>query len=325
MNVLLTGCAGFIGSKVAKLLLDEGHSVTGVDNLHDARLGNLHQWRLDSLGASPRFTFDCLDISVPGALKSFVNRGHRTKPISAVINLAARAGVRDSLKEPRAYYETNTLGVLNLLNICRDLEINKFIQASTSSVYAAEIKGRIREDAPSSRPLSPYAASKNAAETLLYSYHHLYGIDATVLRYFTVYGPGGRPDMSIFRFIRGIAEGRTITLHGDGNQQRDYTYVDDVARGTIAALGLCGYNVINLGNEKPIAINDVIRMVEGQVGRKARIERRKMHPADPLVRWADVGRAGQLMDWTPAIDVEEGIRRTVDWYLECREWAADLP
>ena len=307
------------------MLLDVGHSVLGVDNLRDARLGKLHQWRLDNLGSSTRFTFNRLDISSPGALKSFVHRGHRTEPISAVVNLAARAGVRDSLKEPRAYYETNTLGVLNLLEICRDLEIKKFIQASTSSVYAADLDGPISEDAPSSRPLSPYAASKKAAETLLYSYHHLYGIDATVLRYFTVYGPGGRPDMSIFRFIRGIAEGRTITLYGDGNQRRDYTYVDDVARGTIAALGLGGYNVINLGNEKPVAINNVIRMVEEQVGRKARIEHRGMHPADPMVRWADVSRARRLMGWTPAIDVEEGIRRTVDWYMECREWAADLP
>ena len=325
MKVLLTGCAGFIGSRVAKLLLDEGHSVLGVDNLRDARLSRLHQWRLDSLGSSARFTFDCLDISDAGALRSFVHRCHRAEPISAVVNLAARAGVRDSLNEPRAYYETNTLGVLNLLEICRDLEIGKFIQASTSSVYAAEMKGPISEDAPSSRPLSPYAASKNAAETLLYSYHHLYGIHAAVLRYFTVYGPGGRPGMSIFRFIRGIAEGRAITLYGDGNQQRDYTYVDDVARGTIAALNLCGYNVINLGNEKPVAINDGIRMVEEQVGRKARIERREMHPADPLVRWADVGHARRLMGWTPQVDIQEGVRRTVDWYMECREWAADLP
>ena len=325
MNILVTGCAGFIGSNVTRLLLETGHSVEAIDNLHQKRLRRLQQWRLETLEASPRFSFHCVDVTDADALEYVVRDSHRKSPISAVINLTARAGVRDSLKDPHAYYQTNTLGVLNLVNLCRDLQIKKFIQASTSSVYEAELKGPIREDVPSSRPISPYAASKNAAETLLYSYHHLYDIQTTVLRYFTVYGPGGRPDMSIFRFVRGIAEGRTITVYGDGNQQRDYTYVDDVARGTIGALDLNGYNTINLGNEKPVAIIDVVRMVEGQVGRKARIDYREMHPADPLVRWADVGRARELMNWTPSIDIEEGIRRTVNWYMECRGWAADLP
>ena len=325
MNILVTGCAGFIGSNVTRLLLEAGHSVEAIDNLHQKRLRRLQQWRLENLDASPRFSFHCVDVTDTDALESVVGESHRKSPISAVINLAARAGVRDSLEQPRAYYETNTLGVLNLVNLCRDLQINKFIQASTSSVYAAELKGPIREDTPSSHPISPYAASKNAAETLLYSYRHLYGIQTTVLRYFTVYGPGGRPDMSIFRFVRGISEGRTITVYGDGNQQRDYTYVDDVARGTIGALDLCGYNTINLGNEKTVAIIDVVRMVEEQVGRKAIIDYREMHPADPFVRWADVGRARKLMDWSPSVDIEEGIRRTVNWYMECRGWAADLP
>ena len=324
-NILVTGCAGFIGSNVAKLLLEAGHSVEGVDNLHHAPLHRLQQWRLDYLHSHPQFTLHCLDITDATALKSAITQAHRLNPISAVINLAARAGVRDSLEQPRAYYDVNTLGVLNLLKLCRDLGISKFIQASTSSVYAAELCGPISEDAPSSRPLSPYAASKNAAETLLYSYHHLYDIHTTVLRYFTVYGPGGRPDMSIFRFIRGIVEGRTITVYGDGSQQRDYTYVDDVARGTAAALNLSGYHIINLGNQTPVSITHVIQIIEEQVGKKAIIEYQDMHPADPLVRWADTSRAEKLMDWTPVVAIEEGVRHTIDWYMACRDWAADLP
>ena len=149
------------------------------------------------------------------------------------------------MENPRAYYEVNVLGALNLLELCREFGVGKFILTSTSSVYGAAVDGPVGEDAVSSRPLSPYAASKKAAETLLYSYHHLYGIDAVALRYFTVYGPGGRPDMSIFRFIRGIAEAETITVYGDGTQQRDFTYVDDIARGTVASLPLSGYKTIN--------------------------------------------------------------------------------
>ena len=325
MNVLLTGCAGFIGSNVAKLLLKAGHSVEGVDNLHQGRLFRLQNWRLEGLNAVPQFTFHCVDIANPDALKGVIERIHQYKPISAVINLAARAGVRDSLDQPRAYYEVNTMGVLNLLDLCRDEGIGKFIQASTSSVYSAELEGPIHEDDTSSQPLSPYASSKNAAETLLYSYHHLYGINATVLRYFTVYGPGGRPDMSIFRFIRGVIESRTITVYGGGTQRRDYTYVGDVARGTVAALNLSGYNILNLGNETPVAINDVIRIIERQVGENALISHEDMHPADPLVRWADTSRARRMMGWDPSVDIEEGIRRTVDWYMKCRDWAVHLP
>ena len=248
----------------------------------------------------------------------------RSSGLSAVINLAARAGVRGSVEAPLAYYEANTLGTLNLLEICREFDIGTFVLASTSSVYGAGITGPIAEDAQSSRPLSPYAASKKAAETLLYAYHHLHGIDASVLRYFTAYGPAGRPDMSIFRFVRGITEGEPITVYGDGTQQRDFTYVSDVARGTVAALDLQGYEAINLGNDRPVALNQVIRLIEEAVGREARIQYQAMHPADPMVTWADISRARSLLGWTPAVVIEEGIRRAVDWYSEHREWARTL-
>ena len=249
---------------------------------------------------------------------------HTRIPISAIINLAARAGVRGSVAEPRSYLEANTLGCLNLLELSKEMGIGKFILASTSSVYGAEVEGPVREDAQSSRPLSPYAASKKAAEALLYSYHHLYGMDAAVLRYFTVYGPAGRPDMSIFRFIRGIAEGEAITVYGDGTQQRDFTYVTDVARGTVAALDLKGYETMNLGNENPVSVNEMVATIGRLVGRDAQINYEERHPSDPLLTWADIGRAKSLLNWTPEVDLEEGIRRTVEWYMENREWARSL-
>ena len=321
MSVLVTGCAGFIGSNVAKRLLETGRTVLGVDCLCRRDDLPLQQWRLDTLKPHRRFSFHCIDLSDLDALKSLAEGQREEDRISAVFNLAARAGVRGSMQDPKSYLEVNTLGVLNLVEFCREFDIDRFIQASTSSVYGAEIIGPIAEDAQSSRPLSPYAASKKAAETLLYSYHHLYNLNVSVLRFFTVYGPAGRPDMSVFRFIRNIAESEPITVYGDGTQKRDFTYVNDVARGALAAMDIQGYVTVNLGNDRPVDLNRLIRIIEDAVGREARIEYQEMHPADPPVRWADISRAESLLKWVPAVDIEEGIRRTVDWYMEHREWA----
>ena len=172
--------------------------------------------------------------------------------------------------------------------------------------------------------MSPYAASKIAAETLLHSYHHLHGIDATVLRYFTVYGPAGRPDMSVFRFIRSVAEDEPITVYGDGTQQRDFTYVDDIATGTAAALEIAGYDTINLGSDRPIVLNDLIATIEDTLGRRARIEYERRHPADPSLTWANIGRARERLGWSPEVGIEEGIRRCVNWYMENRDWARHI-
>ena len=324
MNILVTGCAGFIGSNVARLLLELGYSVQGVDNLCDPYVAQLKEWRLGALARSSRFTFHRLGVSDNRGLHPIFRGDNPDGPVFAVIHLAASAGVRDSVENPRPYYETNVLGTLNLLELCREFSVSRFILASTSSVYGSQMTGPVAEDAPCNRPLSPYAASKAAAETLLHSYHHLHGVDATVLRYFTVYGPAGRPDMSVFRFVRAIAEGEPITVNGDGAQQRDFTYVDDVARGTAAALTLQGYETINLGNDRPLVLNDVIRMIEDAVGRHAQIQYQQRHPADPLITWADIGRARKLLDWTPVVGIEEGIRRAVAWYTENREWVKSL-
>ena len=324
MRILLTGCAGFIGARVTALLLDGGHEVIGIDSLVDSPDIRLKEWRLGTLANRQGFSFRRLDISVTDQLMRAVRLDDQLKQVSTVMNLGALAGVRGSVENPRRYYEVNVLGTLNLLEVCREFGVGRFVQASTSSVYGGDIDGPVSEDSDSSRPLSPYAASKKAAEALLYSYHHLHGIDAVALRYFTVYGPAGRPDMSIFRFISSIAEGEPITVFGDGTQQRDFTHVDDIARGTVAALGVTGYETINLGYGRPVTLNDVIRLIENAVGKHALIERQDRHPADPMMTWADISRARNLLGWTPTVDIEEGIRRTVEWYLANRDWARTL-
>lgn len=326
LNIILTGCAGFIGSNVSRLLLEAGHAVQGIDNLNNAYSVRLKRWRLAQLSTLPGFTFHQIDISDFDATRyaftpTAVGDG---EAVSAVINLGARAGVRYSVENPWTYYESNTLGTLNLLELCREFDVGKFVLASTSTVYGTQPPGPFMEKAHSSRPLSPYAASKKAAETLLYSYHHLHGLDTTVLRFFTVYGPAGRPDMSIFRFIRNITEGEPITVFGDGTQQRDFTYVDDVARGTVAAVRPLGYETINLGNDRPIALRDVITMIEHSVGKEAKIEYGDMHAADAMFNWADVGSARMLLDWSPTVGIEDGVQRTVNWYMENRDWAKYL-
>lgn len=323
---LVTGCAGFIASRVVKMLTEAGHFVVGLDNLNDAYDPRLKQWRLDRLQADAAFRFASLDITDRASLQRLFagdpGKGNADRgdcPYSAVINLAARAGVRASVEDPWAYYHTNVDGTLNLLEMCRRFGVKKFVLASTSSLYGANCPSPFREDAETDRPLSPYAASKKAAETLAYTYHHLHGLDVSVLRYFTVYGPAGRPDMSVFRFIRRMAEGEPIVVFGDGSQERDFTYVDDIARGTVAALRPLGYEIVNLGGDRPIRLSTVIDEIAKLVGRPLQIERRPAHPADVPATWADVSKAQRLLGWSPQVPIEEGLRRTVAWYRENRE------
>jgi nucleoside-diphosphate-sugar epimerase len=301
--------------------LQDDHRVIGIDNINDAYDVRLKHWRLARLRDQPGFEFYKLDICDRSAVGSALDS---MTAIDGVINLAARAGVRQSLEDPWVYLETNCAGALNLLEECRRRSIRKFVLASTSSLYGGENPVPYAEDMSTSRPLSPYAASKKAAESFCYSYHHLYGLDVTVLRYFTVYGPAGRPDMSLFRFVQWITEERPVVVFGDGRQSRDFTYVDDIARGTIAALQPAGYAIINLGSDRPVVLMDAIRMVERIVGKEARLEFRDAHPADVPATWANIARARQQLDWVPEVRLEEGIARLVDWYNENRSWARDI-
>lgn len=318
---LVTGVAGFIGAKVADLLLREGHLVVGIDNLNDAYDVRLKQWRLDQLLGQGGFRFSQIDISQRASLEThWPSMGS----FDGVINLAARAGVRYSVDNPWIYFETNTTGTLNLLELCRRHHIAKFILASSSSVYGVQNVTPYSESADTSRPLSPYAASKQAAETLCYTYHHLYDLDITVLRYFTVYGPAGRPDMSPFRFVQWISEGRPVTIYGDGRQLRDFTYIDDIARGTILGLKPLGYQVINLGTEHPIEILEAIQLIERLTGKPALLEFKPAHHADVRLTWANTTRAREQLGWQPEVSCEEGFARLVDWYREQRSWACEI-
>jgi UDP-glucuronate 4-epimerase len=317
---LVTGAAGFIASRVCDLLLEAGHHVVGVDNLNRAYDVRLKEWRLARLVRDDRFRFERVDIGDRDALARLVGAA---RP-EAVVNLAARAGVRQSVEDPWLYVDTNVTGTLNLLELCRSLGVRKFLLASTSSLYGARNPMPYREEADTNGPLSPYAASKKAAEVLCYTYHYLYGLDVSVVRYFTVYGPAGRPDMSLFRFVQWIAEGRPVVVFGDGRQSRDFTYVDDIARGTVAALAPVGYEVVNLGSDRPVVLAEAIRKAEALLGRSGRIEYRPRHAADVPATWADIGKARRLLGWEPQVAFDEGLARLVAWYRENREWAREV-
>ena len=316
-NYLVTGAAGFIASRVCEMLIEQGHTVTGVDNLNAAYDVRMKEYRLQQLRSLPAFTFLKLDISDPVAAASL-------PACEAVINLAARAGVRASVEDPRAFLQTNTFGTLNLLELCRQRRIPKFILASTSSIYGANAPIPTPETADSDHPLQPYAASKKGAEALCHSYHSLYGLDVTVVRYFTVYGPAGRPDMGMFRFIKWISEGQPLQLYGDGQQTRGFTFVDDIARGTIAALHPLGYEIINLGGHEVISVNSLIRVLETLIGKQAIIEHRPPNLAEMLTNQADTGKARSLLGWQPQVNFDRGLPSMVDWYRSERGWAKDL-
>ncbi len=319
MKVLVTGCAGFIGWKVSQKLIEKGHEVVGVDNLNDYYDLSLKKWRLRNLEERGNFKFYEVDIENYEALK-IIFQEHS---FDAVINEAARAGVRYSIKDPWVYLRTNAYGTLNLLELMKDHGIKKMVLASTSSLYAGQPMP-FKEDLPVNTPISPYAASKKSAEVMAYTYHYLYGIDVTVLRYFTVYGPAGRPDMSVFRFIYWIMKGEPIEVFGDGSQMRDFTYIDDIAEGTIRALKPMGYEIINLGNNNPHKLSEMMELIEKYTGKKAKIIQRDFHKADMKATWADISKANKLLDWKPEVSLEEGIRRTVKWFEENWEWVKEV-
>jgi nucleoside-diphosphate-sugar epimerase len=318
---LVTGAAGFIARRVIEMLLDRGDEVIGVDNLNDSYDVRLKYWRMDQLKPRQGFTFLQDDITRP---ELFAEIASKFPGIEAVIHLAARAGVRQAVEIPQVYLQTNTNGTLNLLEYCRQAGVKKFILASTSSIYGANPPLPTTEEADSSHPLQIYAASKKAAEVMAYTYHHLFGLDATVFRFFTVYGPAGRPDMVMFRFTQWIAEGKKVQITGDGSQMRGFTFVDDIARGVLAGLNPMGYEIINLGGHETVTINELLLKIEERLGKKANIEYIPRHPADADANWANVDKARRLLGWQPQVTLDLGITALVDWYLENRSWASQV-
>jgi len=318
-HYMVTGCAGFIASRVSELLVEAGHTVSGIDNLNDAYDPRLKHWRLARLQELPGFTFAQADIADNRQLSPI---WHSSPKPEAVFNLAARAGVRQSVEIPGTYYDTNVTGTLNLLELARQSGVDRFLLASTSSLYGAHNQVPYSEDSDTGRPLSPYAASKKAAEALCHSYHHLYGINVAIPRYFTVYGPAGRPDMSAFRFVQWISEDRPVTVYGNGTQKRDFTFVDDIARGTIAAgLNTQGFEIVNLGSDEPVELLSAVRLVERLVGRPARLQFQPAHRADVNVTWANIEKARRVFDWTPRTHFAEGVESLVRWYRDNAGWA----
>ncbi len=319
-KILITGVAGFIGNRTAQLLLDQGHEIVGVDNLNDYYDIRLKEYRLQSIIDHPKFEFHSIDIEHYSDLEQLF----QANSFDTVLNLAARAGVRYSLENPFIYLSTNTTATLNILELMRAYNTPKLVLASTSSLYAGQQMPFV-ETLPVNTPISPYAASKKAAEMMCYSYHYQYDIDISIVRYFTVYGPAGRPDMSIFRFIKWIDEEQPIELFGDGNQARDFTFIDDIAQGTIAAMKPLGFEIINLGGGKnPVSINYTIEYIENYFNKQAKINYKPFHKADIMETWADIDKAKMLLNWEPKVSLNDGLNQTLNWYSENKNWLVNV-
>jgi UDP-glucuronate 4-epimerase len=311
MKVLVTGGAGFIGSHLVERLLGAGHEVDVIDEFNDFYDPRIKRANLEGVrGRVGVFEADIRDVAV---VERIVTEGG----YGAIMHLAARAGVRPSIKEPRLYIETNILGTYNLLEAARKAGIGRFICASSSSVYGVLKTAPFREDMALTETISPYAATKLAAEQLCSNYSHLYGMRTINLRFFTVYGPRQRPDLAIHKFTRHIHEGKAIDQFGDGSTRRDYTYVDDIIQGVMACLTYEGQlcDVFNLGESQTTTLTELIRAIEEALGKKAVINTMPEQPGDVPLTYADISKARALLYYNPTTKIKEGIPKFVEWYL----------
>jgi UDP-glucuronate 4-epimerase len=312
-RILVTGAAGFIGFHLSKSLLDDGFEVLGIDNLNDYYDPNLKLARLEQLNPYKNFTFDKIDISDRKSLtKAFTD----FKP-KKVVNLAAQAGVRYSIENPYAYMNSNLVGFLNIIELCRHNNVKGLIYASSSSVYGGNTKIPFSAEDRVDNPISLYAASKKSNELIANAYSHLYGLHTTGLRYFTVYGPWGRPDMAMFIFTNKILVGEPIPVFNNGNMKRDFTYIDDIICGTRAAIDK-NYKceVFNLGNHKSEQLMDVVGLIERNLGKKAEINFLPIQPGDAPESFADINKSVEMLHFKPTTNVDVGINRFIDWYKE---------
>jgi UDP-glucuronate 4-epimerase len=329
MKILVTGSAGFIGFHLSKRLLARGDSVVGIDNLNAYYDVGLKRARLAQLQANPRFTFVEADIADRGAMQRLF------ESFEAVVNLAAQAGVRYSIENPHAYVEANLIGFVNILEGCRHHKVGHLVYASTSSIYGLNTALPFDESQNTDHPLSLYAATKKANEAMAHSYAHLFGLPCTGLRFFTVYGPWGRPDMALFKFTRGILAGEPIPVFNEGKMIRDFTYVDDIVEGIVrivdrppkadpswdaarpdAATSSAPWRVFNIGNHQRVELMRYIRALEAALGTQARLELLPMQAGDVQATEADTSALQAATGFKPATPVEEGIKRFVEWYRE---------
>ena len=310
-KVLVTGGAGFIGSHTTEALLARGDEVICLDNFNDYYDPARKRKNVAPFEGHPRYRLYEGDICDAERLEALFAAERPDK----VMHIAAMAGVRYSIQHPELYESVNVRGLLNTLEATRRHTVSNFVFASSSSVYGADSPVPFREDAPCNRPVSPYAATKRAGELLCYTYHHLYGLRCTCLRFFTVYGPRGRPDMAPYLFTRWVSDGEPLKMFGDGTTYRDYTYIDDIVAGVAAALDAdFGYEIVNLGNSQTVMLRDFIALVEDLVGRKANVVQMPPQPGDVPRTYADVSKARRLLGYDPKTPFAEGMARFVEWY-----------
>jgi UDP-glucuronate 4-epimerase len=330
MTVLVTGCAGFIGMHVAKRLLEGGATVVGLDNLNAYYDVRLKEARLAELAPFARFRFEKVDLADRPAME----RLFRTHAPRRIVHLAAQAGVRYSLQDPHAYVSANLAGFVNLLEACRHGGVEHLVYASTSSVYGANVATPFREDDPVDHPVSLYAATKRANELMAHTYSHLFGLPTTGLRFFTVYGPWGRPDMSMALFTQAILAGEPIRVFNHGRMRRDFTYVDDIVEGVVRVLDVvpragpadapgayahasssaAPFRLYNIGNSRPVELLEYIRLIEAATGRRAKLDLQPMQPGDVLATAADTSSLEAAVGFRPSMPLDEGIRRYVAWH-----------
>jgi len=318
-SILVTGGAGFIGSHLCRSLLHSDCQVIGLDNFCDYYDPAIKALNISDLDPHPQFTLFKADIRDGEALRMIFSN-HQ---IDAVVHLAAMAGVQPSIKDPLLYNEVNVMGTATLLELCREFKTSKFIFASSSSVYGNNKEVPFSEDMSVDNPISPYAATKKAGELMCHTWHHLYGLDVICLRFFTVYGPGQRPDLAISKFIAAIHHDQEIMMYGDGTSSRDYTYIDDIVEGVINSLGYVLnhkniYEIINLGNSTPITLCEMIRVIADQMHKPGRITRAPEMPGDVFTTFADIRKAKKLLDYVPRVPFEIGIIKQIEAYRACQ-------
>ena len=313
MKILVTGGAGFIGSHVVKSLMDRGDQAICVDNFNDYYSPRLKEDRIKIFLKNYDFPLYRVDIADYHALKKIFEK-HK---FDTICHLAARAGVRASIENPFIYQKTNIEGTLNLLELAKDFKVKNFVFASSSSVYGGNKKVPFSEDDPVDHPISMYAATKKANELMAHVYHHLYGLNSTGLRFFTVYGPWGRPDMALFKFTKNILDDKPIDVYNHGDHYRDFTYIDDIVQGILASLDRAyPYEIINLGNSKTESLIDFINTIEKHLGKKAKRNMLPMQPGDVHKTFADITKAKQLLQFEPKTNIAEGIEKFINWYKE---------
>jgi len=311
MVVLVTGCSGFIGSHFCEKLLNNNIHVFGIDNFDPFYNQIIKERNLNVLESYENFKFVKSDIRDFDELSSIF----RNIDIDGIVHFAAKAGVRPSIDLPLEYAKTNILGTINLLELCRKFDIDSFSFAGSSSVYGNDTNIPFVENNPSDQPESPYAATKRSCELFGYNYNSLYGIHFNSYRFFSVYGPRGRPDMAVYKFTQNIFQDKEVTIYGDGSYERDFTYVSDIVDGMFLGFRKnLKFEIFNLGNEKPVSVIELVRLIEDLVGKKAQLKFEEAHKGDSTITFADISKARDMLGFKPKISIEEGLQLFIEWF-----------